>query len=130
VDGSRDETRKRELILLAGVGAVVLFVVLVASFAPVGASFRGDATYNCGTPFRRWRSPSALNREWRKDTETIEKAYPATKVSGQTPLVVCADRVQTRLQLVQFVGAVAFLLVVASVAIYWQKYGFINDPHV
>ena len=130
MNGSGDETRKRELIVLVTVGVVVLFIVVVTALTPVGASFRGDASYNCGTAFRRWRNPSVLKREWTTDTATIEKAYPETKVSGRTPLAVCPDRVDSRLRLVKAVGVLASLLVAASLGVYWYRYGFINDPHV
>jgi hypothetical protein len=128
VDG--EDKRKRQLLIALAVGVVVVFMVVAAALLPVGASFRGDSSYNCGTPFRRWRSPSALKREWRKDTEIIEKAYPETKVSGDVPLLVCADRVSSRLRIIKGAGVLSLLLVAAPIGLYWYQYGFIRDPHV
>jgi hypothetical protein len=128
VDG--DDKRKRQLLLVVGIGGVLLFMVAVAALFPVGASFQGDSSYNCGTPFRRWRSPSALKREWRKDTDTIEKAYPATKVSGEVPLLVCAKRVALRLRIIKAAGALSVVLIAVPLGLYWYQYGFIRDPHV
>jgi hypothetical protein len=125
-----DDKRKRQLLLVVAVGVVLLFIVGATALFPVGASFSGDSSYNCGTPFRRWRSPSALKREWRKDTQTIEKAYPATKVNGKVPLLVCANRVATRLRIIKAAGAMSFLLIGAPLGLYWYGYGFIRDPHV
>jgi hypothetical protein len=130
VDGSGEEKRKRQLLVLAIIGIVVVVLAVAAAFVPVRASFSGDTSYSCGTPFRRWRNPNALRNDWRKDTARIEKRYPSTKVSGKTPLAVCPDRVQTRLRLVEAVGAFATVLVAATLGIYWYRFGFIRDPHV
>jgi hypothetical protein len=127
---NREDKRKRQLLLVVGIGAVLLFMVLVAALFPVGASFRGDASYNCGTPFRRWRSPSVLKHEWRKDTEIIEKAYPVTKVNGDVPILVCANRLAFRLRIIKAAGALSMLLIAVPIAFYWYLYGFIRDPHV
>jgi hypothetical protein len=130
VDWRVEEKRKRQLLVLAVIGVAIVLVAGVASFVPVNASFSGDSSYNCGTPFRRWRSPGALRREWRKDTATIEKAFPSTKVSGKTPLGVCPKRVRTRYAIVGATGVLAVLLVGAAIGIYWYRFGLIRDPHV
>ena len=57
MDGTGEEKRKRQLLLIAVVGVSFVVVAVIASFLPVGASFSGEGSYNCGTPFRRidWR---------------------------------------------------------------------------
>jgi hypothetical protein len=130
VEWRAEEKRKRQLVVLAIIGVAVVLLAGIASFVPVNASFSGDSSYNCGTPFRRWRSLGALRREWRRDTAKIEKAFPATKVSGKTPVGVCPTRVRTRFFIVGLAGAVGVTLVTGSVGIYWYRFGLIRDPHV
>jgi hypothetical protein len=125
-----DVKRKRQLILLGAGGIAVMVLALVGSLFPVHASFPGERSYNCGSPFRYWRSPNKLKSHWTADTLIIASAYPATKITHQTPLPVCKDKVQSRLTLVKLVVVLALLLIGGAVGIFWYVYGFIYDPHV
>jgi hypothetical protein len=130
VAGDPDIKRKRQLILLSAGGVAMIVLALASSFFPVHASFQGEPSYNCGSPFRRWRSPKAVKAQWTEDTLIIVAAYPETNLTRQTPLLVCQDRVQFRLTVVKMVVVLALLLIAAAIAIYWHLYGFIYDPHV
>jgi uncharacterized membrane protein len=130
VAGDPDIKRKRQLILASLAAIVIIVLALVSSIFPVTASFEGEPSYNCGSPFRRWRNPNAIKSQWTEDTLIIVAAYPATKLTRQTPLLVCEDRVQFRLTVMKVVIVLALLVIAAAIAIYWHLYGFICDPHV
>jgi hypothetical protein len=130
VAGEPDIRRKRQLILLAAGGVALIVLALASSFLPVRASFEGEPSYTCGSPFRRWRSPDAVKSQWTRDSLVILSAYPLTRISQQTPLRVCQDRVQSRMTIMKVVIVLALLLIAAAVAVYWHLYGFIYDPHV
>jgi len=130
VAGDPDVKRKRQLIMLSAAGAAVIVLALASSFFPVHASFKGERSYNCGSPFHRYRSPKALKTQWARDTLIIVNAYPITAVTHKTPLVVCRDKVQFRLTVTKVVIVLAVLVIAASIGIYWHLFGFIYDPHV
>ena len=130
VAGDPDIKRKRQLILASVAAVVMIVLALVSSIFPVSASFEGEPSYNCGSPFRRWRNPNAIKSQWSADTLIIVDAYPSTKITRQTPLLVCEDKVQFRLTVIKVVVVLALLVIAAAIAIYWHLYGFIYDPHV
>lgn len=130
VAGDPDVKRKRQLILLSAGGVVLIVLALASSILPVSASFEGEPSYNCGSPFRRWRNPNAIKAQWTEDTLIIVAAYPATRLTRQTPLLVCEDRVQSRYTVMKVVIVLALLLIAAAIGIYWHLYGFVYDPHV
>jgi hypothetical protein len=125
-----DAKRKRQLLLVSAAGVAIILLAVFASLFPVHASFPGEQSYNCGSPFRRWRNPEALKSHWTKDTLIIAAAYPATMITHQTPLPVCKDRVQSRLTVIKVVVVLALLLIAAGVFLFWRVFGFIYDPHV
>jgi hypothetical protein len=130
VAGDHDVKRKRQLILMGAGGIAVILLALVGSLFPVHASFPGEHSYNCGSPFRRWRSPNALKAHWDGDTLLISAAYPATLLTHQTPVPVCKDRVQFRLTVIRLIVVLGLLSIAAAIVIFWRVYGFIYDPHV
>jgi hypothetical protein len=130
VAGDPDVKRKRQLILVGAGGIAVILLALIGSLIPVHASFAGEHSYNCGSPFRRWRNPNALRSHWTEDTLIIAAAYPETKINHKTPLPVCKDRLQLRLTVIRVVVVLALLSIAAAIAIFWHRYGFIQDPHV
>jgi hypothetical protein len=130
VAGDPDVRRKRQLILVSAAGVAIIVLALASSLFPVRASFQGEPSYTCGSPFRRWRSAEAVKSQWTKDSLVILGAYPASRISQETPLRVCEDRVQSRMTIMKVVIVLALLLIAAAVAVYWHLYGFIYDPHV
>jgi hypothetical protein len=130
VAGDPDVKRKKQLILLSAGGVALIVLAIAGSFFPVHASFPGESSYNCGSPFHRWRSPKAIKSQWTRDTMIIVGAYPVATVTHKTPLIVCHDRVQFRLTVTKVVIVLAVLMIVAAIGIYWHLFGFIYDPHV
>jgi hypothetical protein len=130
VAGDPDVKRKRQLILLSAAGVAMIVLAVAGSFLPVHASFKGEPSYNCGSPFHRWRSPNAVKSQWSRDTLIIQNAYPITKLNHQVPVLVCGDRVQFRLTVTKVVVVLAVLMILAAVGLYWHLFGFIYDPHV
>jgi hypothetical protein len=130
VAGDPDVKRKRQLILLGAAGIAMIVLALIGSFFPVHASFPGERSYNCGSPFRRWRNPTAIKSQWAADTLVIASAYPAVQLTRQTPLIVCQDRVQFRLTLIRAMVVLGVLVIAGAIVVYWHLYGFIYDPHV
>lgn len=108
----------------------MIVLALGSTVLPVSASFEGESSYNCGSPFRRWRNPKPIKAQWTEDTLIIEAAYPEAQLNRQTPLIVCEDKVQFRLTVMKVVIVLALLLIAAAIGIYWHLYGFIYDPHV
>lgn len=125
-----DIKRKRQLIMLGAAGVAVIVLALAGSFFPVHASFRGEPSYNCGSPFHRWRSPNAVRNQWGKDSLIIGAAYPGTRITHKTPLPVCQDRVQSRMTIIKTVIVLGVLMIGAAFGLYWHLFGFIYDPHV
>jgi hypothetical protein len=130
VAGDPDVKRKRQLILLSAAGVVIIVLALGSSVLPVNASFEGEPSYNCGSPFRRWRNPKPVKSQWTEDTLIIVAAYPETELTRQTPLLVCEDKVQFRYTVMKVVIVLALLVIAAAIGLYWHLYGFIYDPHV
>jgi hypothetical protein len=130
VAGDHDVKRKRQLVLMGAGGIAVVLLALIGSLFPVHASFAGEHSYNCGSPFRRWRSPNALRSHWFRDTLIIAAAYPATKITHKTPLPICKDKVQVRLTVIRVILVLGLLSIAAAIVIFWRVYGFIHDPHV
>ena len=128
--GDSDIKRKRQLILLGAAAVGLIVLALAGSLFPVHASFKGEPSYNCGSPFRRWRNPNAVRTQWGKDSLIIGAAYPATRITHKTPLPVCQDRVQSRTTIIKGLVVLCMLMIAAAVVIYWRLFGFIYDPHV
>lgn len=130
VAGDSDVKRKRQLILLSAVGVAMIVLAVAGSFFPVHASFQGEKSYNCGSPYHRWRTPNAVKQQWTQDTMLIIAGYPVTAITRKTPLYVCQDRVQFRLTVTKAVIVLAVLMIAAAIVVYWRLFGFIYDPHV
>lgn len=128
--GDSDVKRKRQLSLLGVAGIAVIVLALAGSFFPVHASFQGEPSYNCGSPFHRWRNPNAVKSQWGKDSMIIGAAYPRTRITQKTPLPVCQDRVQSRMTIIKAVIVLAVLMIAAAFGLYWHLFGFVYDPHV
>jgi hypothetical protein len=130
VAGDPDVKRKRQLTMLCAAGGALIGLVLVGTLFPVHASFKGERSYNCGSPFHKYRSPNAIKSQWARDTLIIVNAYPVTAVTHKTPLVVCQDKVQFRLTVTKVVIVLSVLMIMGAIGLYWHLFGFIYDPHV